>query len=523
MKLGRKIGLIICVLLAACVVMASCGGGGGEAPKQELTIALDQDIGGHGPGSGGVHGGLGLLTFLVYDGLVEADTNFNNIPGLAESWEMSADGRTWTFHLREGVKFNDGTTFDAEDVKFTYEWFQAQGPLFSSLSAIEEIVCLDDYTVQFNLSRPGYTLASDLCMQENPVISTTAVDEDGNLVKAVGTGPFKVEQWVKAEKVVLVRNEECWRGTPKLEKITFRIVPDPEIRAIALEAGEIDLMRCEHGALTVVSRLKENRDLKVFSGLSSNTDLIWLKTQEEPFNDVRVRKALNYAIDVNGLVTVLLTDVALPAEHVLSPGFGDFVNPDATSYGYDPDEARRLLANAGWEDTDGDGTLHRDGASFEVTLTYNAWSMEHSLMAQAIQAQLAEVGIDVSLEPVEYSVCTNALFSGDFEMFLFTEWYIPVPDPSSFYRPYFHSHGMFRMFTNETLDPLIDSLDITLDEEERLELHYQIQDEIMDNAPVVLLYHDLRNVAMKESVQDFEVYTGYWQLLQSLEKVYISE
>lgn len=521
MEKKKKFGLLICIIIGGIllggIIMGVYMEPVEEAPKQELVVGLDMDIYGLGPGNNGLY----YLTFLAYNGLVELDADFNKKPGLAESWEMSEDGKEWTFHLRKDVKFHDGTECGCEDVKFSIE--QLIKEKYYRMLVVKEIICLDNYTVKFVLKKPTYVFASDLSMQHTPIVSTTSVDESGKFVKAVGTGPFKPEEWIKEQKVVLVRNDEYWGGTPKLEKITFKIIPDPETRAIALETGEIDLMNCR-GSLTAVSRLKEDPELKVLSKTAQTAELIFFRTQKEPFNDIRVRKAINYAIDVNGIITSLLKDVGIPAEHLFSSAFQQFRNPNLKTIGYNPEQAKRLLEEAGWKDTNGDGILDKNGIPFKVTLTFNAKSSDHPVIAEAIQAQLKKVGIDLELQAVEYAVQRNVLATGDYEMLMISHWSIPHDDPSRAYY-YYYSKSTFSsvspIFTNEKLDRLIDRFEVTIDEEERLKLHHEIQKEIMDNVPAVFLYNGINNIAMKKSVQDFEVYTGCWQAYKSFEKAWI--
>lgn len=434
MEKKKKIALLVCIIVVGILgggMMAGCISPpeevSKEAPKQELVVGHDLDIGSIKPGS---VGGLWTLTFLVYDGLTEIDQDYNKKQGLAESWEMSQDGRVWAFHLRKGVRFHDGTKFDSEDVKFTFETFLEKP--FGSLRFLEKIECPDNYTVKFILKKPSYLLASDLAMQNTAIISSTSpVDEkNGKVTEAIGTGPFKVEKWVKGQEIVLVRNDEYWKGAPKLERVIFKVIPDPETRVMALESDQIDLLYCK-GLITAIPRLLKNSKIKTDRKVGQNTVVIFLKTQKEPFDDLQVRKAINYAIDVNTTVRSLLGDVAVPAEHIFSPAFKQFNNPEVNPYGYDPEKARLLLSQAGWRDTDDDGVLEKNEKEFRVTLTFDARNPEYQIMAEAVQNQLKKVGIDVRLQPVDYAALRKSLSSGEFDMLMVREWYIPHVPPTT--------------------------------------------------------------------------------------------
>jgi len=525
MEKKKIIALLVCIVVGGILVsgiiladwMSPSEEASKEAPKQELVVGYDQDIGSIKPGS---VAGLWTLTFLVYDGLTEIDQDYNKKPGLAESWEMSQDGRVWTFHLRKGVRFHDGTKFDSEDVKFTFETFLEKP--FGSLRFLEKIECPDSYTVNFILKKPSYLLASDLAMQNTAIISSTSpVDEkSGKVIEAIGTGPFKVEKWVKGQEIVLVRNDEYWKDAPKLERLIFKVIPDPETRIMALESGQIDLLYCK-GLITAIPRLLKNPKIKIDRKLGQNTVVIFLKTQKEPFDDLQVRKAINYAIDVNTSVKSLLGDVAVPAEHIFSPAFKHFNNPEVKPYGHDPEKARHLLSKAGWRDTDGDGVLEKNEKEFRVTLTFDARDPGYQIMAQAVQNQLKKVGINVRLQPVDYAALRKSLTSGEFDMLMVREWYIPHDDPSNHYYAYYHSSGILKIYSNDKLDQLIDQLEVTIDQTERLRLHYGIQKEIMDNAPAIFLYHPYNIVAAERSVKDVKASVGFWQDYESLEKAWI--
>lgn len=513
--------LIGFVLISGCIQGPETESGG--KTRQELTMGILEDIGGLEPGSSN---GLWQLTFLVYDGLVKHDTEYNKIPGLAESWEMSEDGKEWTFDLRKGVKFHDGSDFSCGDVKFTFEkrvedMKKGKG-VAMGLRFLERIECTDDYTAKFVFSKPNFIFASDLSMQTNPVMSTTAFDGEGNVKEAIGTGPFKLIEWVKSQQIIFEKNPDYWSGPVKLDKIIVKIIPSPETLAMALESGEIDLMNCE-GSLTTVPTLKLNPDIRIESKVTSNTNMVYMKTQKEPFNDLRVRRAINYAIDKTAIVNAHLADTAAPAGYMFAPAFKRFINSDAKNYGFDREKAKELLAEAGWLDSDGDGVVEKNGKPFKVTLTIRSDSAEDRVVGESIQSQLKEVGIDASLKPVEYSTLRGIKGKGDFDLLLCGQWYIPHDDPSNNYRAYFSSKGTFKMYTNETLDDLIDRFEITGDPEERLKLHHEIQKEIMDNAPAAYLYNGFQNVAMRKYVKGVESYTGYWNIYRSLDQVYIEE
>ncbi|RLG32893.1 hypothetical protein DRN97_06320 [Methanosarcinales archaeon] len=491
----------------------------GEAPFPggDITVVCTREFKGLHPT--GFSGSWGAPNVLVYEPLADFENDYREkVPVLAESWEMSSDGKQWTFHLRRGVKFHDGTDFDSDDVKFTFEWKLEHDRTW--IQGLERIECPDEYTVKFFFDRPRFILSSDFATPQCGIMSsTTPLDEDGNVKKAIGTGPFKVADYSK-QQVILERNNEYWGKKAKLEKITMRVIPDANTHIMALEAGEVDIIPCIE-AFASVPMLEANPDLKVSGKLSVGTFILYMNTKREPFTDVRVRKAINYAIDKESITETILEGTCKPAKYMFSPVFEKFIDEDAVPYEYDPTKAEELLADAGWVDTDGDGYLDKKGKPFEVTLTFQTGSLDFPMVVEALQYQLGELGILVTLNPVEPALRSELQKSGDFD-FLFTwQSYIPHDDPSLYYEGYYHSErGRYHFLEDPEIDALIDELESTGDTQKRLELHYALQREIMDRAPAVFLYHRGDYMAMKKCIKDFEVTIGSWMLYKQLTKAY---
>ena len=522
MKLDRKFGLIICMLLVSCIGVVGCGGEEKEAREQEITVVSGIEF------SNGIHPGgwgsccRGAPHCLIYEGLLTLDLNGVKIPGLAESWEMSDDGKQWTFHLRSGVKFHDGTDFDSEDVKFTCEWNSEHG-LKAWWRGFNRVECPDEHTAKLIFDMPRFTMDSELALTENYIMSsTTRLDDEGKPIEAIGTGPFKLVSW-SDERAVLERNDSYWGEKPKLEKVVVVVITDPQTTVMALEAGEVDAIQCSR-LVSEIPRLKSVPGLKMVTKVGVGTSVIYMGTKNEPFDDIRIRKALNYAIDKDTMVDNLLPDYAMKAEYMFSPGFGKYVNKAARNYEYDPDLAKQLLTDAGWVDSNGDGTLDKDGKSLSLTLIYPTDSADFPAVAEYLQYELGKMGIELSINPVEYAKMREILMSGDFDLILTGQWFIPHDEPSNNYRGYFHStKGRYHFLSDPDIDALIDQLDATGDREERLNLHYKLQEEILKRAPVVYLYNYYSVMFAKDSVKGIEAPVHsrfYWK---SLTEAYIEQ
>jgi peptide/nickel transport system substrate-binding protein len=486
-----------------------------EVP-QELTIASAREFMGIDPRSINSRGGL------LYEGLVSLGTGNVLSPGLAESWEMSPDGKVWTFRLREEVRFHDGTSLDSEDVKFTAEWGAEHGSKVW-WRGLNKVDVIDEHTVKFVFDIPRFTFDSELALTENFIMSsTTPLNEKGVVQEAIGTGPFELISW-SIEQVELVRNDDYWGEKPRLERVVAVGIPDSETRVMALEAGEVDAVWAR-GMFVAIPRLKANPTLEMHRELSVSTGTLYMGTGREPFDDVRIRKAINHMIDKDEIVTHLLDGYVVEAKHMFSLAFGEFVNRDARNLEYNPEQAKQLLREAGFEDQDNDGILERNGKCFHIALTYDAALLDHRLVAEYLQHEFRKMGIKVILNPVERGLVREVKETGEFDLLLSTQWFIPHNEPANHYRQYFHStEGRFRFLDDQEVDTLIDQLDATGDRTKRLKLHHELQKEILERAPVVYLYNHYSVIFTRGTVNNFEAPVHSRKIWHSLKNVYIGE
>ncbi len=520
------LGCIIVVGILGGGMMAGCIAPQEEASNespQEMVIGIGEDIKGLEPVCGCP---WGAPLRPIYETLVVEDADLKIQPLLAESWEVSEDGKVWTFHLRTGIKFHDDTPFDASAVKFSFEYNPA--PYRALTRYTESIETPDEYTVKFVLNEPYAPLLRDLSM--DPIMSPTCVDEMGEFVKPIGTGPFKLDEWVKGQKIVLVQNEKYWRGAPKLEVVTFKIIPDASARAMALETGEIDLTghRAGRGVLYVsdIPRLREEPEIKIVEGYTQPcVNWIQFNTEKEPFRDLKVRQAVYYALDTQKMVASIMGETAAPLlKGPLSiPSTEHLLNQNLTWYPYNPEIAKELLTEAGWEDTDGDGIRDRNGEQLKVTFVLSAFSPELPKIAEIAQAQLKEIGMDVKLQMVEYGAQQMLFEKGQYDMMM-QMGVCGHGDPSLWFNYFFHSkRGVRCAFKDNQLTTLIDRLYTTVDPKDSLEVFYEIQEIMEESAPGTFLYTDPNIVAMNKRVKDYELQGGIHGAYLSLWKVYIEE
>lgn len=465
-------------------------------------------------------GGYYLLRNCVVETLVSVDYEGKLAPGLAESWEVSDDGLTWTFHLREGVKFHDGTPFNADAMKSSLERTIEKAAVFKKVP-IDSMETKDDYTLKITTKEPFAPLPAYLTKGESAPISSSSFDEKGKFLKPVGTGPFKFESWIPKEELVLVKNDEYWGTKPKLDKVVYKGIPEAPTRILMLEAGELNMARIL--PTDAVKRLESNKDIKVLTKPIARVRMITFNTQREPFNDKKARQAINYAIDREALIKYVLDDIGTPAKGLFPPVFF-WANNDIEGYPHDPEKARKLLEEAGWKDTDADGVLDRNGRPLRITLVTYTERASLPPTAEVIQSQLKEIGIDVDLRVLKSAGAGELRKKGEFDMYLVGRGLLFVPDPDDNMMQDYHSstplggYGGYG-YKNERMDELLEKGRVTFDIEERKKIYDELQEIIVDEAPVAYLNYYVNVIAVKSNVHGYQPHPTEYSF--HLENVYI--
>ena len=388
-------------LMGAAMVLTACGGGNTTAPttgassggetqtasesaesgkitKTDIVVGQASDIVTLDP-AGQQDTTSGVLMKHAYSTLLDVDNEGKVVPDLAESYEMKSDTE-YVFKLREDACFWDGTPVTAQDVKFSLDRAKGMPKTKSNTSKIEEVTVNGDHEVTIKLTEP-YAAFKTIVTQHNlSILSEKAVteagDSYGDVDNLLGSGPFKVTEWVPNDHYTLVRNDNYWGEMPIATSITCRVIPEGSARTIALEAGEIDVVWSVDP--TDCANVESNPDVKLLSQPSTGIDYVGMNTQKEKFSDKRVRQAINYALDKQAFVDTIIEGRGLVANSYINaaiPGWTDEVE----AYPYDPEKAKELLAEAGYPD------------GFECSIFVNGDLRTRS--AQILQAQLADVGI----------------------------------------------------------------------------------------------------------------------------------
>lgn len=424
---------------------------------------------------------------LVFDGLVYLDETLAPEPALATSWESSEDGLEWTFNLREGVTFHDGSEFTSEDVVHTYETEIDPdfGARYRSLyDPITEIETIDDYTVKFTLSEPYAPLFAYLDLGIVPSEADEIEDFSSN---PIGTGPYKFDSWSKNNNISLVANEDYWDGEPKTENLVIYIIPDNTTRVDALEAGDVDLVHSPLSPMDI-DRIKANDEFIVYETNALGYTYVGFNHTKGVLQEKEVRVGISHMIDKETIANDIYLGMDQPATSPILPvswAYSDSI----TNYPFDPEKGVEILNEAGWTDSDGDGILDKDGQKLSVELSTHSEDPNRIQALEYIQNVLMENGIDATLTTVEWPTFFSKVQNLEHEISLVGWLNLVGPDRSMYNQ--FHSEGTsnYGGYDNPDLDQLLEDARKETDQERRAELYQQaaqiVNDEVMYN---VILY-----------------------------------
>jgi len=440
----------------------------------------------------------------LFDTLVELDAaTLQPAPSLASSWEVSDDGKVYTFTLREDVFWHDGEPFDADDVVFTFDKFMndPDSRLASTFrynvgdeSVPMTVEKVDQYTVRFTLPAPSSTFLTNLCcwngMIPEHLLSgfermSEATDFNEN---PVGTGVLIFEELRTQEYVRFTMNKDYWRGRPHLDGFIWLVLPDDDSQVTAMANGEMDVMK-NVNSVDIASRLSEIQGVTIYTTLGNFTHALFFnQVRFAPFADQAVREAIAMAIDKPTIMTNVVG--APPADQIFHSGYWGF-SPEAKTIPFDRQGAIDALAAAGWTDTDGDGIVDKDGQPLSfVTMA------ERLIPAEAIQGYLAEVGIDMQLNIVERAVRTEIQGTGEWDAYIGWD---SASDPFSALQNTWMS-GTWINFNNSEFDALVNAADASTDGAERATLVQDAVTLLTENTPAVWLYYYTTRIAVSDNI-----------------------
>lgn len=469
--------------------------------------------------------------YTIYNNLVTFDQDLKIIPALAESWEQSEDGLTWTFALRQGVTFHDGTPFDANAVAAHVTRIQdpaTESPNVSLWAQISAVNVIDDHTVALVTAEPFGPMLNYLAHGSGGIASPTAVEKFGADYPAnpVGTGPYKLDSFTPGTELTLVPNESFWGEAPKLEKIDFRATPEVSSRVLMLDTGEADLGN--DLPQEDVDRFEAGGDLQLLQRSGLRTFWIEFNLNREMFQDVNVRKALNHAVNKQSIVDNLFLGYATVLDSPAAQSIQGHVS--AGSYDYDPDLAKKMLADAGWTPGD-DGILQKDGTPLKFTLNTAEGEYPKDIqVVEAVQADLKAVGADVEIWKVEaasrWDYLKLPVSEADYDTLIFgfnpsngdlgyhlNAVFKSNPDPAA-------APAVWNLmwYSNPDVDALLAQAQTTVATDARLDLLGQAQQLIWDDAPMIWLYVPDLLVGARSNVQGVYIWPTVFTVVRDASK-----
>jgi len=542
----KKLFPFFIFMLIGLLILTACGGDNGSSEEQDPDddSSEEQDTDTDDDTTGDTDGGEKVLVFArggdsesldfgsttdgessrvtkqIYESLLEFDKeSFDLKAGLAHDWEVSDDGLTYTFYLEEGVKFHDGTDFNAEAVKINFErWadpehefsFKDDGYVYSMYGTmfggykgddghvIDEIIVEDEHTIVFQLNTPLGFFLQNMGMSYFAITSPAALEEYGPEINEnpVGTGPFKFVSWTRDEAIVLEKFDDYWKdGLPVVDRVIFEVIPENAARLIALRSGDIDIMDGLNP--DDAQGVEDDPDLTLYTRAANNFGYLGFQTEKEPMDNKLVRQAINHAIDREAIADALYAGYAIPAVNPLPPGYLGY-NDEVESFEYNLDLARELLEEAGYAD------------GFEIEL----WTMpvarpympDPETVAEIVRNNLAQIGIEATIHREEWAPYLEKVENGEQEMFMLG-WSGTNGDPDYFLGSLLHTSGIGgsnnTFFSHPEVDELLDAAKIAVDQDERADLYMQAQAIIRDEAPMVVLVHSTPVLAASNRVQNY--------------------
>ncbi|RED51738.1 ABC transporter substrate-binding protein [Cohnella phaseoli] len=519
LKLNRSLMLGCSALMAASVALSGCGGstgkdgsGNSSSIPTESAVTSSPSPSAAASDGGKVEGGTvrvamatepdnldpylsaatdtGSMMDNVFDGLFEGGENSELVPAIAESYSVSGDGLTYTFTLKKGIKFHDGSDLTSEDVYYSYaklSGLNGKDPLSSKFAAIETLETPDDYTVVAKLKE------KDAAFLAANIVAIVPKDYEEQSAKPIGAGPFKFSVYTPGQQLVLEKNESFYdrEHAPTLDRVEFKFMPDANASVLALKSGDIDMVP----GISSQGALQLGDGFRIVSGPQNMVQLMALNNSVEPLNDVKVRQAINYAIDKDVIIQTVAEGNGVKLGSNMSPAMKMYYQ-EGLEKRYEPnaEKAKQLLKEAGYEQ------------GIKLTITVPSNYKFHVDTAQVIAEQLKAVGIQATIKQVEWSswledVYNNAKYEATIVGLT------GKLDPHEVLGRYDSKYAKnFFKFSSAEYDELVGQARLEIDPDKRAELYKQAQTMLTEQAVAVYIMDPSRSVAMKDSLEGFKMY-----------------
>ena len=518
----KNVTMILAAVLVVVFALAGCGGNKSAAPAASgdkdgaitrggvLKAAQAAKWSSLDPTVSSGRGNDKFTMNQIYETLIGIDKNGKFVPGLAEKWQYK-DEKTIILNLKKGVKFHDGTDFNAEAVKFVLDRAlkpETKAGFRSEIADIQSVEVVDPLTVKLNLKTPSAVILGALSNYAGYMISPTAIQKYGKDIvrNPVGTGPFKMKEAVEGDHITLVKNENYHimgadgKSLPYLDGVEIKIIPDDSVKLVNLKSGSLDLL--DSLQTMNIKTLSQSKDYTVVSTEAGRGFKIIMNPNVEPWNKKEVRQAVAYAVDRAEFVKVV-ADGYGTVEPFIAMKSQWYYDP-TTPYSYNPEKAKELLAKAGYPN------------GIKAKLSFTSREPDKTIV-QLVQMQLKKVGIDTEIETFDRLAFNDKWYKGNGDIGLnFAS--IPKPDPYIQYNIYYGTKAVNNVsgYSNPKFDELMEQVKLTTDPEKRKGILKQAQAVFLDDSVEVVLFHLPLYEAYNKKLQNFEIDPeGCWASLKA--------
>ncbi|MGN0382982.1 MAG: ABC transporter substrate-binding protein [Eubacterium sp.] len=510
--MNKKIQRILLGVMTLIMSVALCACGGDKTDKQttdksqsnaasggSVVVGITQDLDSLDPHSM-AYAGTREVLFNVFEGLVKADSNGDLIPAVASDYTVSDDADIYTFTIRDGITFHDGSEVTAEDIKYSVERYADIQGESSAFSILKEVNIVDEQTIEIILTEGSTEFLAQLTCAIMPESNDADVNKN-----PIGTGPFKYVSYKAGQSFVIEKYNGYWGTQAYLDEVTFKMVADSDTALMELQAGTIDIYQY----LTTDQAAALTSGFDIYEGSVNYVQALFLNNNYEPFTDKGVRQALCYAIDRNEIINFLFDGKSHIIGTNMIPAFKKYYNEETEDvYSYNVDKAKELLREAGYED------------GFELTITVPNNYAPHQSAAEIIVEQLKKVGITANIELVEFTTWYNDVYvNRDYEATVVAVDGTLAPG-SYFEKNVSTSSVNFTNYSNEEFDTVYQQALATTDDSEKIELYKQLQMILAEDAASVYIEDPANLVAVNSKLGG---YTFYPVAAQDMSLVYYKE
>ena len=484
----------VCMSVLMSTALCACAGGKADASSQ-IVVGIAQDLEDSLDPHKAVAAGTKEILFNVFEGLLKPDSDGNINPAVASSYKVLEDGKAYEFTLRENVKFHDGRPVTAEDVKYSLEkiaGMMGDEPMIPAYSLIESVDIISDNTVSISLSEPDVDFPTYLAMVNAAIIPKDNAQIDTN---PIGTGPYKFESRSVLQNFIISKNDDYWGDKAYIERVIFNIVPEGDTIVMNLRGGSLDM----YSHLTIDQANQLSEQFNVLEGTMNLVQALYLNNNVKPFDDIRVRQAMCYAIDVDEMLNLTSEGKGTPIGSSMYPAFNKYYMPElADNYKHDTNRAKELLKEAGYPN------------GFDMTITVPSNYQPHINTAEVLVQQLKSAGINASINLVEWNTWLNDTYIGrNFESTVIGVDASYMTARALLERFYSKADNNFINFSSAEYDDLYEKVIVSIDDNEKTEMYKRMEEILSEDAANVYLQDMAEFVAINKKYTGYKFYPLY--------------